>query len=354
MSLGPAMVDIEGTALTPADEARLRHPLVGGVILFTRNYESPRQLCALTASIHALRTPPLLIAVDHEGGRVQRFREGFTRLPAMRELGRIWDTHPQRARHLAQQAGWVLAAELRACGVDLSFAPVLDIDHGASCVIGDRAFHRDPQAVAELARGLVLGLKQGGTGAVGKHFPGHGFIAADSHLEVPVDERDFADLRMCDLIPFQQLIDAGLPAIMPAHVIYPRVDSRPAGFSDIWLKDILRGEMEFDGCIFSDDLSMEGASVAGGIAERAIAALEAGCDMVLVCNDAAAADRLLATLEWDMPPVSRARIARMHGRPQPEGLVRLHEDGLFVKAVHEVGSVGLESGNLDLGTCGNR
>jgi beta-N-acetylhexosaminidase len=354
MSLGPIMADVADVVLTPEEEARLRHPLMGGVILFARNYQSVNQLCALTASIHALRSPPLLIAVDHEGGRVQRFREGFTRIPPMRELGRVWDAHPQRARHLAHEAGWVLAAELRACGVDLSFAPVLDIDHGASGVIGDRAFHRDPQAVAELARNLVLGMKQGGMEAVGKHFPGHGFIPADSHLEVPVDDRSFADIKMCDLIPFQQLIDVGLPAVMPAHVVYPGVDSRPAGFSRIWLKDILRAELGFDGCIFSDDLSMEGASVAGGIVGRAVAALEAGCEMVLACNDPSGADELLSHLEWDMPPVCRARIARMHGRPHPEALVRLHEDGQFVKAVREVGSVGLESGNLDLGTCGNR
>ncbi len=354
MTLGPVMLDVAGTELAPQDVARLQHPLVGGVILFARNFASPRQLAELTAAIHALRNPPLIIAVDHEGGRVQRFREGFTRIPPMRELGVIWDTHPQRARALAEQAGWVLGAELRAYGVDLSFTPVLDIDHGASGVIGDRAFHRDPQAVSELAQSLMRGLKRAGMGAVGKHFPGHGYIRADSHVEVPVDERDYADIQMCDLVPFRRLIDAGLPAIMPAHVIYPRVDAKPAGFSRVWLKDVLRGELGFDGCIFSDDLCMEGASVAGGILDRAHAALEAGNDMVLVCNNAERADELLAGLDYDMPAVSLSRLARMHGRPHPETLVKLHEDGQFVKAVHEVGTLGLASGELPLGSCGSQ
>lgn len=354
MTLGPVMLDVAGTDLTPEDIARLRHPLVGGVILFARNFESPSQLARLTSAIHALRNPPLIIAVDHEGGRVQRFREGFTRIPPMRELGRIWDDHPQRARNLSELAGWVLGAELRAYGVDLSFAPVLDIDHGASGVIGDRAFHRDPQAISELAQSLVRGLKRAGMGAVGKHFPGHGYIRADSHFEVPVDERSYADIQMCDLIPFRRLVDAGLPAIMPAHVIYPKVDPSPAGFSRVWLKDILRGELGFDGCIFSDDLCMEGASVAGGMLERAHAALDAGNDMILVCNHPKRADELLEVLRYDMPAVSLARLARMHGRPHPEVLAKLHQDGQFMKAVHEVGTLGIASGDLPLGSCGSQ
>lgn len=354
MALGPVMLDVAGAELTDTDRARLLHPLVGGVILFARNFESVSQLCNLTRDIHDLRHPPLLIAVDHEGGRVQRFREGFTRIPPMRELGKVWDDHPQRARQMAEHAGWVLACELRACGLDLSFTPVVDIDHGASSVIGDRAFHRDPQAVSDLAQSLVRGMKRGGMAATAKHFPGHGFIEADSHVAVPVDERRYADIRMCDLIPFKQLIDVGLAAIMPAHVIYPKVDGKPAGFSSVWLRDILRGELHFDGCIFSDDLSMEGAAVAGGIVERAEAALDAGCDMVLVCNNPSAADELLARLDRDTTPLSLARIARMHGRPHPETLARLHEDGQFVKAVQEVGSLGLQSGDLDLGSCGRQ
>ncbi len=348
MGNGPVMLDVLGTTLTAEDERRLRHPLVGGVILFKRNYESPGQLAELTASIHALRTPPLLIAVDHEGGRVQRFRDGFTRIPPMRELGKEWDLHPKRAKHLAQQAGFVLASELRACGVDFSFTPVLDVDYGASSVIGDRAFHSDPQAIAELAHSLLQGLRQGGMPTVGKHFPGHGFVCADSHLEIPVDERSYTDIELCDLIPFRQMINYGLTAVMPAHVIYPKVDSRPAGFSSIWLKDILRGELGFEGCIFSDDLSMEGATVAGDIVQRAEAALNAGCDMVLVCNRPDSADRLLEGLKWEMLATSKARLAQMHGRPHPKSLVQLHEEPEFIKALHEVANIGMHEGELPL------
>ncbi len=348
MGIGPVMLDVAGTVLTAEDEARLRHPLVGGVILFARNYASPHQLAGLAASIRALRSPALLIAVDHEGGRVQRFREGFTRVPAMRELGKIWDEHPKRARHLALQAGYVLAAELRACGVDFSFTPVLDVDFGSSAVIGDRAFHSEPQAVSELAHSLLQGLKQGGMHAVGKHFPGHGFVSADSHLEIPVDERSYTDIELCDLIPFRQMVNFGLAAVMPAHVIYPRVDKLPAGFSSVWLKKILRGELGFEGCIFSDDLSMEGATVAGGIVQRAEAALQAGCDVVLVCNKPALADELLAGLKWEMPATSKARLAQMRGRPHPESLVQLHEKVEFVKAVHEVAAIGAGTAELPL------
>ncbi len=342
------MLDVLGTELTDEDRKRLKHPLVGGVILFSRNYTSQAQLSRLTAEIHALRNPHLLIAVDHEGGRVQRFRDGFTRLPPMRELGRIWDEHPNRAKTLAQQTGWVLAAELRASGVDFSFTPVLDIDFGQSGVIGDRAFHREPQAIAALAHSLMLGLKHGGMAAVGKHFPGHGYVRADSHLEIPVDEREFADVEMDDLIPFKQMIDFGLAGMMPAHVIYPKIDPLPAGFSEKWLKQILRHELGFDGVIFSDDLSMEGASVAGGVVRRAEAALHAGCDMVLVCNKPASADELLSGLKWQMPAPSMARLIRMHGRPHPESWARLHEDKDYVAAVHAVGSLGVRSGDLPL------
>lgn len=348
MALGPVMLDIAGTTLTAGDEARLRHSLVGGVILFSRNYQSPRQLTELTASIHQLRTPPLLIAVDHEGGRVQRFRSEFTRIPAMRELGKIWDSHPQRARHLAQHVGYVLAGELRACGVDFSFTPVLDVDHGHSSVIGDRAFHDNPQAIAELAHSLLLGLKLGGMPTVGKHFPGHGYVQADSHLDIPVDEREFVDIELSDLIPFRQMVGFGLTAVMPAHVIYPKVDSRPAGFSPVWLKNILRDRLGFEGCIFSDDLSMAGAAVAGGVVQRAEAALNAGCDMVLVCNDSAAADELLGGLKWDMTASSMMRLAQMRGRHHPETLVQLHEQGEFVKAVHEIATIGSGTAELPL------
>ncbi len=348
MGLGPVMLDVAGITLTAEDVARLKHPLVGGVILFKRNYESPAQLAELTAAIRALRPTPLLIAVDHEGGRVQRFREGFTRTPPMRELGKIWDNHPHLARHLAHQAGYVLAAELRGCGVDFSFTPVLDVDHGQSGVIGDRAFHSEPQAIAELAHNLLLGLKQAGMHTVGKHFPGHGYVTADSHLAIPVDEREFIDIELCDLVPFRQMIRFGLTAVMPAHVIYPKVDSRPAGFSPVWLKDILRGQMGFEGCIFSDDLSMEGAAVAGGIVQRASAALNAGCDMVLVCNQPESADELLRGLHWDMPVTSRARLIQMRGGAHPVAISRLHERPEFLKALQEVAGIGISTPELPL------
>lgn len=348
MGLGPVMVDVLGKTLSAEDEARLKHPLVGGVILFARNYESPGQLQELTAAIHELRSAPLLIAVDHEGGRVQRFRQGFSRIPPMRELGRVWDANPRRARHLAQQAGYVLASELRAYGVDFSFTPVLDVDFGSSTVIGDRAFHSDPQAIGELAHSLMLGLRQAGMAAVGKHFPGHGFVRADSHVEIPVDERGYTDIELCDLVPFRHMINSGMQAIMPAHVIYPRVDDKPAGFSEVWLKNVLRGELGFEGCIFSDDLSMEGATVAGGIVQRAEAALHAGCDMVLVCNRPDLADQLLAGLQWDMPAASRARLAHMRGHPHPPTMVQLHEQVDYLRAAQEVAGIGTVSGDLPL------
>ncbi len=349
MPLGPVMLDIGGVQLLPEEKERLLRPMVGGVILFSRNYQSPQQLAELTTDIHALRNPHLLIVVDHEGGRVQRFRDGFTRLPAMRELGKIWDLNVQQAKNLSHMTGFVLAAELRACGVDLSFTPVLDVDYGASRIIGDRAFHSDPQAITELAHNLMLGLKQGGMAAVGKHFPGHGFIAADSHLEVPVDERSLQDMEMQDLLPFTQMIRYGLSAIMPAHVIYPKVDKLPAGFSSIWLKGVLRKQLGFEGAVFSDDLSMEGASVAGGIMQRAYAALKAGCDMVLACNNnPTASDELLDGLLWEMHPVSLARLAQLHGRTHPASLLRLREDAYYAKAVHQVASIGMRSGDLAL------
>ena len=350
--LGPVMLDVAGIALTDADRVRLRHPLCGGVILFARNYESPAQIAALTAEIHGLRSPPLLIAVDHEGGRVQRFREGFTPIPPMRSLGRLYDAHPHQAIRLSEGIGFVIGAEMRSCGVDFSFTPVLDVDHGPSTVIGNRAFHSDPGVIAVLARALVRGLKHAGVAAVGKHFPGHGFSAADSHREVPVDERSFAEIEACDLQPFARLVNSGLAAIMPAHVIYPKVDARPAGFSTIWLKNVLRERLGFDGVVFSDDLSMEGAAVAGGAVDRARAALQAGCDMVLVCNDPASADEVLENLHGHASPVSLARLAQMHGRGIPPTLVQLREDHEYVHAVHDIGSIAVEEGELALtGAC---
>jgi len=317
MALGPVMLGLDGCELSAEEGELLRHPLVGGVILFARNYRSPEQVAALTAAIHALRQPRLLVAVDHEGGRVQRFRDGFTRLPAVRRLGEIYDRDPMRAKRLARVTGWLMAAELRAVGVDFSFAPVLDLDHGVSGIIGDRAFHRDPEAVADLAHAYASGMQKAGMEAVGKHFPGHGGIAADSHLELPVDPRPYADLAEADLLAFERMIHYGLAALMPAHVLYPQVDDRPAGFSARWLKDILRRQLEFQGAIFSDDLDMVGAGEAGSPPERARAALAAGCDMALACNDRRAAVAILDNLRLAPNPVSQLRLIRLHGRGQP-------------------------------------
>jgi beta-N-acetylhexosaminidase len=303
---GPVFVDVAGLELTDQERARIAHPLAGGVILFARNYQSPAQLAALTASIRGLRLPAPLIAVDHEGGRVQRFREGFTSIPAMRTLGDLWDRDVAAAAREAARLGQVLAGELVRNGVDFSFTPVLDLDYGTSSVIGDRAFHRNANAVAHLACALREGLRAGGMPAVGKHFPGHGFVAADSHTDIPVDDRSLGAIVIDDLVPFAAMVKRGLEAIMPAHVIYPAIDAQPAGYSRIWLQEILRGKLGFDGMVFSDDLGMAGAAGAGDMLARATAALEAGCDMVLVCNDPTGADALLE--RWR--PAPNAELAR--------------------------------------------
>lgn len=313
MALGPVMVDVAGTELTEQEKQRLQHPLVGGVILFARNYESRAQLQALCTAIHELRNPPLLIAVDHEGGRVQRFKDdGFTHLPAMRELGRVWDGDPALAVKLATAVGYILAAELRACGVDFSFTPVLDLDYGCSEVIGNRAFHSNPQTVARLAEALAHGLQQAGMGACGKHFPGHGAVEADSHHEIPIDERDLVTILDNDAAPYGWLGGTVIQAVMPAHVIYPQIDPHPAGFSSYWIQRVLRQALAYNGMVFSDDLTMEGATVAGDILARAQAALQAGCDMVLVCNRPDLADELLQRLEWSMPVESTQRLLDLY------------------------------------------
>ncbi|MCG6885956.1 MAG: beta-N-acetylhexosaminidase [Proteobacteria bacterium] len=315
MSLGPVMLDLQGVDITPEERELLAHPHVGGVILFSRNFTSVEQLERLVSDIHGIRTPRLLIAVDHEGGRVQRFRDGFTLLPAAAHFGQVYDEDPGRGRHLAERAGWLMAVELRAVGIDFSFAPVLDVDHGISEVIGNRAFHREPAVVAELAHAYIKGMHDAGMAATGKHFPGHGAVSADSHVAIPVDERDYNDIYAHDILPFKRLIPEGLAAIMPAHVIYPKIDKLPAGFSSHWLQEILRTRLQFQGVIFSDDLDMQGASVVGqDYATRARLALQAGCDMVLVCNNRAGAVEVVDALADDNDPVAHVRLARMHGR----------------------------------------
>jgi beta-N-acetylhexosaminidase len=313
MPLGPVVLDPAGAALSDDDRRRLRHPAVGGIILFARNFESPAQLQALTREIRAVREPQLLIGVDHEGGRVQRFREGFTALPPMRSIGQLWDRDREAGRAAAHAAGYLIGSELAAHGLDFSFTPVLDLDYGASAVIGDRALHYDPLAVGALGAALVRGLSDGGMGAVGKHFPGHGYVAADSHTAIPTDDRPLSEILRKDLVPYGAAIQAGLAGVMPAHVIYPRIDAEPAGYSRIWLQEVLRGRLGFDGLVFSDDLSMEGASGAGGVAERARAALNAGCDMVLLCGDPEGQDRLLQSLR-ESTFASAPRAERMRHR----------------------------------------
>ena len=288
MALGPLMIDIAGTDLSDLDRERLCHPLVGGMILFSRNYSDPQQLAALTKSIHALRQPPLLIAVDHEGGRVQRFREGFTRLPAMATLGRLYDQNADAALAAATEVGFVLAAELRSRGVDYSFTPVLDLDYGPSRVIGDRAFHRQPSAIIALAKALGDGLREGGMGSCGKHYPGHGFVIPDSHVELPIDNRPLEAMQE-DIEPYRQI---PLDGVMAAHVIYDCIDCNTAVFSNKWI-DYLRNNINFNGVVFTDDLSMEGAGVVGDMLNRVETAYRAGCDMMLVCNSPDAVARVL-------------------------------------------------------------
>ncbi len=314
---GPLLIGIEGAELDAPTRSLLRQPAVGGVVLFPRNYRSPEQLRALTAEIHSLREPPPLITVDQEGGPVQRFRDGFTRLPPPAWLGAVYDLDPGAGRRLTLQAGWLMAAELRACGVDLSFAPVLDIDRGVSHVIGERALHSHPAAVAHLGQAWLDGMRQGGMAAVGKHYPGHGGVAADSHLAQPVDPRPLAEIARSDLVPFQRLVASGLPGMMAAHVVYPEVDHRPAGFSPRWIRGILRGHLRFRGAVLSDDLGMQGAATAGTVAERVSAALAAGCDAALVCDPALAGEAIAAAGAWRGQDRA-SRLARMRGQPAPE------------------------------------
>ncbi len=315
MSPGPVMLDIEGVTLSHDDRERLTNPLVGGVILFSRNYESPEQLRALTEDIHNIRTPELIIAVDQEGGRVQRFRQGFQDIPAMASLGNLYGQEPGRAIQLAETIAWVMAAELLYYGIDVSFSPVLDIGVPVNQVIGDRAFHRDPEVITRLANGWVRGMRKAGMEAVGKHFPGHGSVAGDSHHVMPFDNRSLEDIEALDLIPFRRVIATHLGGIMMAHVIYDQIDEIAAGYSQRWIEEILRGQLGFEGVIFSDDLSMSGAESVGSYADRAQAALNAGCDVLLVCNNRKGADEVLEALHGYENPATQIRMIRMHGRP---------------------------------------
>ncbi len=317
MSLGPLMIDLAAAELSADDADVLRHPLIGSVLLFSRNYRNPQQLAALTAAIRALRTPHLLIAVDHEGGRVQRFREGFTRLPASRLLGRRFDENRSDALRLTHSIGWLMASELRAAGVDFSFAPCVDLDYGVSEVIGDRAFHRDPEAVAALAAAYLSGMREAGMAAVAKHFPGHGAVVADSHVANPVDRRELVDLEP-DLRPYRLLVENQLPGVMAAHVVYPAIDALPASLSRRWITDILRGTLAFHGCVFADDLSMAGAAAFGDALKRVQLALAAGCDVLPICNDRQAVRTVLRALEADVATAaSQARLVRMRARGEP-------------------------------------
>jgi beta-N-acetylhexosaminidase len=292
--LGPYLLDLRGLTLDSEEKELLRHPAAGGMIFFTRNYENPAQIAGLCQSIRAVR-PELLIAVDHEGGRVQRFREGFTRLPAAARYAEVLG-EADRLPGL-QSAAWLLAAELRAVGVDFSFAPDLDVDCGISQIIGDRSFSRDAELAGDYALAFAKGLRKAGMAAVGKHFPGHGAVALDSHLALPEDSRAYADIAAKDLLPFKKLIAAGLEAVMPAHVVYPAIDTLPAGFSRRWIIETLRGKLEFTGAVISDDLSMAGAAFVGDHSDRAKLAIEAGCDMVLACNQPEVRGHVLEALE---------------------------------------------------------
>jgi len=305
-AIGPVMIDVEGLTLTPAEKEKINHPNTGAVILFSRNYSSPEQIASLVNSIREARNGDILIAVDQEGGRVQRFQTGFTRLPPVS----VFSHYPE----LAEAAGWLMAAELLAVGVDFSFAPVLDIDCGVSQIIGNRSFSQDPQIATQLASNFRKGMKSAGMAATGKHFPGHGAVALDSHLTLPIDNRDLNTIRNKDFLPFKLLIAEGLEAIMPAHVVYPQIDALPAGFSTQWIQHHLRTELNFDGTIFSDDLSMEGAVSMGDFSQRAKLALQAGCDMVLVCNNSTAAKEVLASIPVTQDKTRERRLKAMLGK----------------------------------------
>jgi beta-N-acetylhexosaminidase len=325
MTLGPLMIDLLGKQLLPEEREILRHPLVGGVILFTRNFENREQIKQLIADVRSVRSPSLLIAVDYEGGRVQRFRNEFTLIPPMRMLGQVYNQDNLKGLQMARQCGWLLAAELRSIHVDLNFGPVVDLDYGASSVIGDRSLHHDARVVANLAMAMMHGMRDAGMHAVAKHFPGHGAVVADSHIALPVDHRRYADMDN-DLYPYARLIDNGLAGVMAAHVVYDQVDQVPASFSRRWLIDELRVKLGFKGVAFSDDLSMEGASIMGAMPQRVARSLAAGCDMVLICNRRDAVIQTLNELSLQPDPTTLARLAGIRG------IGRMDEAVLFAAA----------------------
>ena len=327
MTLGPVMADIGGTSLNHEDRKLLRHANVGGVILFARNFESREQLCALCDEIHALRKPRLLVGVDHEGGRVQRFQEGFNIIPPMPLLGDLYTQDKREAKVLTEEIGWLVAVELLATGIDLSFSPNVDIRRTQTGVVGDRAFHRDPEVVAALGAALMRGLRRGGMAAVAKHYPGHGGVAGDSHTSEPIDERDLALIEAEDLKPFEHLINNNIDGILTTHVVFPRIDPLPATYSRIWLKDHLRQKLGFQGAVFSDDLGMAAAAAIGGPLARGQRALEAGCDMILPCNNREACTEIVEGLDKYSNPVSQMRFVRLHGKKQYDwpGLEALSE-----------------------------
>lgn len=314
--IGSFVIDIEGKELSPEDKELLAHPLVGGVIFFTRNYESLAQIKALSKQIRAARKSPILIMVDQEGGRVQRFIKDFTRLPRMAVFGKMYDNDAKKACQLAIDCGWLMASEILTAGMDLSLAPVLDLYTSVSSVIGERAFHADPKIVIELANAFIAGMREAGMAATGKHFPGHGSQAADSHVALPEDTRQLEDIIKLDLIPFAALIRDGIPAIMAAHIVFPQVDKLPVGFSRVWLQDILRKKLEFKGIIFSDDLNMEGANISTNYADRVVAAREAGCDFALLCNNRPGVIQVIDNLAHVNHMLNKEKWAPLQGKTQ--------------------------------------
>lgn len=338
MSLGPLMIDLCADSMSAEERKLITSPQVGGVILFSRNFSSVQSLVDLINEIHALRHPKLLVAIDQEGGRVQRLREGFTQLPAVKLLGDMYDNDPSRACKLAELTGWLMAVELRSIGIDFSFAPILDLNFGISQVIGDRAFHKDPEIVSILAQKYIHGMRTAGMQAVGKHFPGHGAVIADSHIDLPVDTREYQDILMEDLVPFQRMINQGLAGIMSAHVVYEKIDKNIATYSSKWLQTVLREQMKFEGVIFSDDLSMKAANCSEEFLERTQRALNAGCDMALICNASEQACEVAEMLENYNNPASQIRLTRMHGGKNPLSYTALRNSEEWRKAVSKVES----------------